>query len=403
MVLMHAAARTVPERIAAVVTVDHGTGRAATRAAALVVRSARALGLPVVRRRVQPTASTEDAWRVARWAALREEAANRGARIGTAHTRDDQLETVLMRVMRDAGARGLAGLAAPSRRIVRPLLGNTRHQVTAYAGAHGIAYIDDPSNASLAYLRNRVRLQLLPALVRARPQLGPELLAIGERAARWREEIERVVDEIISFRIVDGALRIELESLRSFTPEHLRVLLPEVAARAGAVLDRRGTERLTSFTIQSRRGARIQLSGGVEVVRHRDALLLRRAASGTAHETQRLAGETQLGAWRFVRGSSEGRAALDEWEAALPLDRPLRVRMWRAGDRIVPAGERRGEPRRVKRLLREAGIDAGIRVGWPVVLSGDEIVWVPGVRRGLAATVRSGRPVVVYRCERIDR
>ena len=57
----------------------------------------------------------------------------------------------------------------------------------------------------------------------------------------------------------------------------------------------------------------------------------------------------------------------------------------------------------MKRLLREAGIDAGIRPGWPVVLSGDEIVWVPGVRRGTAATVRSGRPVAVYRCERIDR
>jgi TilS substrate C-terminal domain. len=53
-------------------------------------------------------------------------------------------------------------------------------------------------------------------------------------------------------------------------------------------------------------------------------------------------------------------------------------------------------------LLRDAGVDAGRRSGWPVVLAGEEIVWIPGVRRGAAATVRSGRPMVVYECERDD-
>jgi tRNA(Ile)-lysidine synthetase-like protein len=137
-------------------------------------------------------------------------------------------------------------------------------------------------------------------------------------------------------------------------------------------------------------------------VRHRDELVLRRAASALGRGPRKLAAATQLGVWRFVR-STESNGAGGEWEAAVPLDRPLRVRTWRAGDRIVPAGEPHGVARRVKRLLREAGIEAGIRTGWPVVLSGDEIVWIPGVRRGLAATVRSGRPVAVYRCERIDR
>jgi tRNA(Ile)-lysidine synthase len=59
-------------------------------------------------------------------------------------------------------------------------------------------------------------------------------------------------------------------------------------------------------------------------------------------------------------------------------------------------------PRRVKGLLRDAGIDAGRRAGWPVVLAGEEIVWIPGVRRSLAATARSGRPVVRYFCEPLD-
>ncbi|HUF30165.1 MAG TPA: tRNA lysidine(34) synthetase TilS [Gemmatimonadaceae bacterium] len=401
MVLLHAAARCVPEQIAAVVTVDHGTGVAATRAAALVERRSRTLGLEVVRSKIRPAAPRESAWRAARWEVLREEAAERNAMIATAHTYDDQAETVLMRVMRNAGARGLAALAASSGRLVRPLLGVGRAEIDAYAAAHAIEFVEDPSNRSLGHLRNRVRLELLPALLTARPELRHELVAIGRRAAAWREGVEHAVDAFIPHRQGSAGLSVAREALLPFGREELRVLWPALAARIGVVLDRRGTERLTSFTIQGRRGARIQLSGGVEAVRHRDCLLIRRADAPALERPRRLDASTEFGSWRFVRTTARG-ATGGDWEAELPLNRPLHVRGWRAGDRIIPAGERGGGARRVKRLLRESGVEAGIRTGWPVVLSGDEIVWVPGVRRGLAATVRSGRPVAVYRCERID-
>ena len=401
MVLMHAASRCVPDRIAAVVTVDHGTGAAATRAAALVEQRARALALEVVRRKVEPAAPTESAWREARWDVLRAESVARKALIATAHTSDDQAETVLMRVMRNAGPRGLAALAASSGRLLRPLLGIGRAQVAAYAEEYTVEFVEDPTNSSLDHLRNRVRLQLLPALVKVRPELREELLAIGRRAAEWRAEVERAVDAFIPHRVEVGSLSVSRQVLLAFDPEALRILWPALAARIGVVLDRRGTERLASFSIQGRRGARIQLSGGVEAVRHRDVLLIRRTNASNAERPRRLEASTKFGSWRFVRTASTGAAAGD-WEAALPLNRPLHVRGWRAGDRIVPAGEQGGGSRRVKRLLRESGVEAGIRTGWPVVMSGDEIVWVPGVRRGLSATAGAGRPVAVYRCERID-
>ncbi|HET8763151.1 MAG TPA: tRNA lysidine(34) synthetase TilS, partial [Gemmatimonadales bacterium] len=93
----------------------------------------------------------------------------------------------------------------------------------------------------------------------------------------------------------------------------------------------------------------------------------------------------------------------DLWAAALPArqpDAPLTVRSWLPGDRMTPSGAR--APRRVKGVLRDAGIAAAMRPGWPVVLAGEEIVWVPGVRRSDAATVRPGRPLVRFRCERLD-
>ena len=401
MVLMHAAARVARAHVAGVITVDHGTGAAAAEACDLVESAGRALGLDVIRSRVRPAARTEDAWRRARWHVLRRAAAGRGARVATAHTRDDQAETVLMRVMRQAGARGLAGLAS-SGSIVRPFLEVDRAAIDAYARRHAIAFVEDPTNLDLRYLRNRIRRELLPALERASPGFERELLAIGRRAAAWRADVERTIDALVPHRSGNDELRVQRAALAGYDADALRWLWPALAARAGVVLDRRGTERLTSFTIGGRRGSRIQLSGGIEAVRHGDELILREHASRTAERSRFLDDVTRIGGWRFVIAEPAA-ADGDAWVAALPTDRPLRVRTWRAGDRMVPGGERRGESRRVKRLLREAGIEAGIRPGWPVVLSGDEIVWVPGVRRGTAATVRSGRPVAVYRCERIDR
>jgi tRNA(Ile)-lysidine synthase len=104
-----------------------------------------------------------------------------------------------------------------------------------------------------------------------------------------------------------------------------------------------------------------------------------------------------LGAWRFRRGAS---AKESLWSAALPADAELTARAWRPGDRMTPLGAT--APRRVKGLLRDAGIDAARRAGWPVVLAGEEIVWIPGVRRSLAATARSGKPVVQVTCESPD-
>jgi tRNA(Ile)-lysidine synthase len=179
-----------------------------------------------------------------------------------------------------------------------------------------------------------------------------------------------------------------------------------MAARIGLALDRRGTKRLALFTREGRSGSRIQLSGGYEAVLHRGAIRLRSARAGTAAgAVQPLGDALALNGWRFHRlpepGASD--AALHDglWTAALPADRALSVRSWRPGDRMTPHGS--SAPRRVKGLLRDAGIDAVSRVDWPVVLADDEIVWVPGVRRSSAATVRSGRPVVLVRCDPVER
>lgn len=399
MVLLDAVHRVARERVAIVATYDHGTGATAAAAAAAAVRQARLLGVNVVRERaMSPRARPgEAAWRAARWSFLRRVQRSFGGVVATAHTRDDHLETVLMRVLRGAGARGLAALAAPGVGIVRPLLALPREDIAAYAVARRLEWVDDPTNRSRAHLRNRVRLDLLPALCTARPTLAAELLELAERAARWREEVESFVANHVPARIADGALVVARASLERYDAPALTVLWPVLAAKLGLALDRRGTMRVAAFTTEGRSGQRIQLSGGYEVVCTRDELRLRRSEAFNSFAMRPLRDGMAVGAFRFrfVPGSGPN----DPWQAALPADRPLAARPWHPGDRMTPAGAT--GPRRVKRLFREAGVDAGARRGWPVVLAGEEIVWVPGVRRGVAATARSGRPVQRVACERI--
>ncbi|MEX2325535.1 MAG: tRNA lysidine(34) synthetase TilS, partial [Gemmatimonadaceae bacterium] len=238
MALLHAA-RGARSRLI-VATFDHGTGRAATDAARLVRRRCKELGLECFTGRADVKARTEAGWREQRWSFLREVARDHDAAIATAHTLDDQIETVFIRILRDAGPRGLAGLYARTD-VLRPLLRTRRAALEAYARAHSLEYVDDPSNFSRRHLRNRVRLDLLPAVLAARPSFADELLDLARRAADWRRTVAAAVDGFGIERHSDGSLFVARRVLGSYDQRELAILWPEIAARADVTMDRRGT------------------------------------------------------------------------------------------------------------------------------------------------------------------
>ena len=258
-----------------VATFDHGTGKAAGRAAALVARYSAQCGFLCVTGRASTVGSKEEEWRHARWEFLRQVASKKDASVVTAHTLDDQIETVFMRILREAGPRGLAGLYAESE-IIRPFLEINRAALVEYARTRNIPFVQDPSNNDRKHLRNRVRLDILPSIVKRNPGFPDELLAIAHEAASWRRSLEDLAGTVETESQRDGALRISRSSLAGYDDDSLRVLWPALAARASVVMDRRGTHRAAQFTIRGATGGTIQLSGGVEIVMRRDHMLLRR-------------------------------------------------------------------------------------------------------------------------------
>ncbi len=293
MVLLTAASRlpSHARKNITVATFDHGTGRAAGRAAALVARQAYRSGFLCVSGRASTVGKREEEWRRARWQFLEQVAAKRDANVVTAHTLDDQVETVFMRILRDAGPRGLAGLYAESE-IIRPFLNFSRVTLAAYAKEHRVPFVEDPSNLDRRHLRNRIRLDILPSIVKRNPGFPGELLSLARQSADWRRSLEDLLPSIDAAEERDGALRVSRSSLAGYDSECLRVLWPALAARARVVMDRRGTHRAAEFTIRGSTGGAIQLSGGVEIVMGRNDMLLRRApargrvSSGRIRSTQ---------------------------------------------------------------------------------------------------------------------
>jgi tRNA(Ile)-lysidine synthase len=401
MVLLEEAARVLAPARLVVATFDHGTGEHARAAVRVVRERCRVLGIRCVVGRGRGIEAREAAWREARWRFLRRVADRVGGRVVTAHTASDHLETVLMRALRGAGARGLAGLLAPSP-VLRPFLALEREWLERWALASGVRWVEDPGNRSRAHLRNRVRHELLPALRRARPTLAAELLALSRRAAEWRRDVDDLVASRVRVRRLDrgasAALHVAAADLAGYDEPGLAILWPAILARAGVVLDRRGTERLAEFTMEGRVGAAIPLAGGWELSRGRDAYVLRRGARPAPPPVALpLTGVLRWGRWSFFVGAAPGgHGPRGRGGVVLPAGEPLLVRGWSPADRMR-AGP--GRPRRVKRLLEEAGLPPGRRAGWPVVVAGDEVLWIPGVRRADAATERSGGPGVVCYCD----
>lgn len=277
MVMLHAAASIPASRRPAllVASFDHGTGAVARRAVETVRRTSRQLGLAFKAGRTEQLAATEHKWRVARWTFLRRAAEEFGAPVATGHTLDDQVETIFIRILRDAGPRGLAALFAESD-VIRPFLDLRRADIASFARSRNVAHVEDPSNSTRAHLRNRVRHDLLPAISRLRPGFTAQLLSIAKRSADWRSRMADIADRLDAKAGEDGSLRIARAALRGYDAESLRALWPSIAARANVVMDRRGTHRLAEFTTKGVNGGSIQLSGGVEVLMFRDHLLIRR-------------------------------------------------------------------------------------------------------------------------------
>lgn len=225
---------------------DHGLRPGSAEDASFCVSLCDRLGVPIrtgsadVRARAErDRGGLEQAARRERYAFLRRVCREEQAvAIAVAHTRDDQAETLLLRLLRGAGATGLAGMRLRRGAIVRPLLDVPRADVIAHLRERGLAFREDPTNAQLVHRRNRVRHELLPYLAthfnpRVREALARTAGLLADEAAFVRVEAERLLAH--SAREQDGAVVLRRAALAQAPPPLARVAIRQALARVGGL------------------------------------------------------------------------------------------------------------------------------------------------------------------------
>ena len=310
--------------------------------------------------------------RSARYAWLRRAGRERHAdRIATGHQRDDQVETVLFRILRGTGNRGLAGIPQRRGRLARPLLGFASAELTDWLEGRRVGWFDDPSNRDPRYARSRLRHGLLPALEAALgPGVADALVAIGATAGEVRRATDRVAE-----RVLDGLERGEAAEW----PAELRAEALRLAARRSGVPLRGAAARCAAELLPGlTSGQVIDLGGGLRLERVFDRWSVRRAElQGPAPEPLSIDSDAP-GSGEF--GSGERRRRI-RWGAkpnkqsggtrvALHVRAdhfPLAVRAPSDGDRIrLPGGSRK-----VYRLMSEARVPRRERRSTPLVVDRD--------------------------------
>lgn len=374
-------------------------------------------------------------------------------KLATAHTLDDQAETVLLRVLRGSGLRGLSAIRPRlfvkdvaeqvCGEIIRPLLSTRREAATAYLAELGQEWREDATNKQLQYTRNRVRHVLVPLLEKEFNPATTEKLAELAEIARgeeefWETERNRLFASIVRLRRppwLPNPLYVPFAPAgngeKSESPDPL--LLEKLKQPGPMISDfALNLDKFRALPLGAQRRLIQSLeSFGMPLEFHHVDRLIRLASSD---ET----GEVRLPcSWRAVRNAkelliltpdlrAEDRIACDYeyqfkvpgsvtiWENSVILDAQfasagkgynpdhlldsrfaenLLVRNWRPGDRFWPANAK--QPKKIKELLQDRHITGHEKKAWPVIASGEDIVWLRGfgVRRDLQT--QNGKGILI--------
>jgi tRNA(Ile)-lysidine synthase len=378
--LLHALHRQARGLKLTAIHFDHGLHPESADWSAHCMAVAESLGVDFVTRQLDvqraPGESLEAVAREARYAALTE-VIGAGDIVFTAHHADDQLETVLMRLLRGTGVRGLTAIHTLSELgdglLARPLLDFTRAEIEAEASRLGLKWLDDPSNVDMRFDRNFLRARILPILRERWPGAG----LTASRLARQMAEAETVLGEVaaVDLALADDFEQIAIERLSALSEARLNnALRYAIRARRLPVPNAVQLAELRR-ALGARKDAEVIVSwpGGQARIYRRQLYLLP-PGEGAAAKRGRIDTHSafKLGDGELRLVPSDDYGIPDRW-ARDGLDVAFRV----GGERFRPRGSR--HHRQLKQWFQEAGIVPWMRGAVPLLYHDDELVAVADI------------------------
>ncbi len=320
--------------------------------------------------------------------------------VALAHHSDDQAETVLMRFILGSGMSGLKGMAPKRDDFIRPLFEVSREEIVSYAAEKGIDYVDDHTNKETKYLRNRVRLKLMPFL---KEEFNPNIretivrssMVIGREDDFLQGESEKAFYKS-SITISDKEIRFSIDRLKNLhSAVQSRVLRMawEHVADSSAGLYICHTEAVKRLLESDMPNKSLNLPMSVTVCREYGNMVFKLGRETPSHYEYELningfteipeAGMTlkaditeQIDALKLIDKDKGDNLACFDYDR---VKGRLYLRPFRAGDRIIPYGMTGGK--KVKDLYIDCKIPVSMRKINPLLLSDDGVLWVAGLKR----------------------
>ena len=402
--LLHLLADLLPDCRLTAVYVDHGLRPEETVPEQQLVEhlcrqlavECRTIAVDVAGERQRSGESVEACGRRLRYGVLEQvRAACDAESIAVGHTSDDQAEEVLIRLIRGTGLQGLAGMAWKSGRVIRPLLAITKQELAGYLQARGLASALDSSNLSTRFLRNRVRLELLPLLERSYNRaIRKNLRSLATICGGDDDYLRGIVDNHYKDLVTQApgaGLTLLLPAFGELHRAVQRRLLEKICWQSGSRPSFRHIEDLLQCIASGKTGARIDLPGTVRAWKTGQSMVFsagtgdprsaRRDQFGPPlildgpgiHPLARHAASIEM-ALLPARQATGAKALLVDGDRA-PF--PLVLRAPNAGERFVPLGA--PGSKKVSRLLSDRKIPRHRRHRYPVLVCGRDIIAIPGL------------------------
>lgn len=305
--------------------------------------------------------------------------------VATGHHRDDETETFMINLIRGTGPRGLAGIPVKRDRIVRPLLFTGRDEIDRYIEAQGLEYREDSSNKEQKYLRNKVRHTIIPLIEALNPDFSTSLLRNMSRIQGLIGMVDRKLDGFRRHEIITGSDGIRIPIEKALRMQPVTFWLYELLRNYNFSFD---TAEKLAVSMEDSTG-KLYLSNTHRLMVEREYLLVQELAESEEplkdgmffidKNTREILCPVKLRFNYFEKGKVK--ISSDPAEAFIDPDKltyPLILRKWREGDTFRPLGMKG------TKKLSDFFIDNKIEISqkektW-LLCSGDEIVWVVGLR-----------------------
>ncbi|MCX7796631.1 MAG: tRNA lysidine(34) synthetase TilS [bacterium] len=378
--------------------VDHKLRPESREEAIFVSKTSRKLGLPFVLKeldidRMKKRGSLEEIARVARYKALEEARIESNSnKIAVAHHLDDQVETVIMRIIRGTSIKGLRGIPIKNRNIIRPLMCVWRQEILDFCRENSISYVIDSSNLSIDFTRNKIRLELLPKLTEYNPRVKESILRIAIQA----EELDQFLSYLESnflerYRISDQEFYIPIEEI-SPLPSLLRrrilmKILIDTSPKPNEV--REESYKMLEYLLESSTGTKLNLPGGSIAYRNHNGIrILREEIESLPVYELNVPGITiidRLNKKVFTEITENGRYLKEKlsnnlYTFYLDFDKiklPIYLRSPKEGEKFSPLGLR-GRNKKLQDIMVDRKIPREYRGLYPIIVdSNGEIICIP--------------------------